>query len=40
MSKYHVNSRTESKQSLKRALDLNLSPQMAPEAKRILDELE
>jgi tetratricopeptide (TPR) repeat protein len=40
MTQYHLMSNTESKQSLKRALDLNVTPQLAAEAKRILAELE
>ena len=40
MAQYHLKSSAESKQSLRRALDLNLTPQLAVDAKRILAELK
>ncbi len=40
MAQYQTKSPAESKQSLKRALELNLAPQLATEAKRILAELK
>lgn len=40
VTQYRLKSLAESKQSLKRALDLNLAPQLAADAKRILAELK
>jgi hypothetical protein len=40
MAQYHLKSSAESKQSLGRALDFNLTPQLAADAKRILAELK
>jgi Flp pilus assembly protein TadD len=40
MAQYHLKNRAESKTSLQRALDLNLSGTQAVEAKRILAELK
>ena len=40
MAQYHLKSSAESKQSLRRALDFNLTPQLAADAKHILAELE
>lgn len=40
MTQYRLKSPAESKQSLKRALDLNLAPQLAADANRILAELK
>ena len=40
MAQYRLKSSAESKQSLNRALNLNLAPQLATEAKRVLGELK
>ena len=40
VAQYHLKSPAESRQSLKRAFDLNLAPQLAADAKRILAELK
>jgi hypothetical protein len=40
MAQYHLKNRAESKTSLQRALDLNLSGTQAVEARRILAELK
>jgi hypothetical protein len=40
MAQYHLKNRAESKISLQRALDLNLSGTQAVEARRILAELK
>ena len=40
MAQYHLKKRTESKQSLQRALDLSLPSELANEARRTLAELK
>lgn len=40
MAQYRLKSPAESRQSLQRALDLNLAPQLAADAKRVLAELK
>jgi len=40
MAQYHLKNRAESKTSLQRALDLNLTGTQAVEARRILAELK